>query len=103
MAVKEKNKLVQNDENLRKSRPEIDETFLFRRNDTPGQVVMMKQYDTRGYVAIRLEKSGCRTSFKKTDSPSFFDGRAKRALRGEIAKNRKKLQKRYCVFLKNRI
>ena len=72
MAVKEKNKLVQTDEISRKSRPEIDETFLFRRNDTPGKVVMLCRNDTPGSVAIRLGKSGYMTSFKKTDSPSLF-------------------------------
>ena len=92
MAVKEKNKLVQTDEISCKSRPEIDETFLFERNDTPGKVVMMKQYDTRGYVAIRLEKSGCRTSFKKTDSPLIFEGEVKK---GAARGNRKKIEKNF--------
>ena len=98
MAVKEKNKLVQTDEFSRKSRPEIDETFLFEQYDTPGKVVMYRRNDTPGCVAIRLEKSGCRTSFKKTDSPSFFDGRAKRAPRGEITKKSKKTSKKVLRF-----
>ena len=98
MAVKEKNKLVQTDEISRKSRPEIDETFLYEQYDTPGKVVMYRRNDTPGCVAIRLEKSGCRTSFKKTGSPSFFDGRAKRETRGEIAKKSKKTSKKVLRF-----
>ena len=81
---------MQTDENLRKSRPEIDETFLFRRNDTPGRVVILQRKETPGSVAIRLEKSGCRTSFKKTDSPLIFEGEVKK---GAARGNRKKPKK----------
>ena len=77
MAVKEKNKLVQTDEILRGMGPEIDETFLFAQNDTHGKVDMKAEYETPGTVAMKLEKSGCRTSFKKTDSPLIFRGKAK--------------------------
>ena len=77
MAVKEKIKLVQTDENSRRMGPEIDETFLFTQNDTRGQVDMKAEYETPGTVAMQMEKSGCRTSLKKTDSPLIFRGRTK--------------------------
>lgn len=77
MAVKEKNKLMQTDEITRGMGPEIDETFLFTQNDTRGKVDMKSDDDTHGAVAMKLEKSGCRTSFKKTDSPLIFRGKAK--------------------------
>ena len=89
---KGENKLMQTDEISRKSRLEIDETFLFRRNDTPGKVVMLCRNDTPGSVAIRLEKSGCRTSFKKTDSPLIFEGEVKK---GAARGNRKKIEKNF--------
>ena len=53
---------------------------------------MLCRNDTPGSVAIRLEKSGCRTSFKKTDSPLIFEGEVKK---GAARGNRKKIEKNF--------
>lgn len=74
MAIKEKNKVVQTDEISRVSRPEIDETFLFRENDTPGKVVIIHWHDTPGSVAIIRKNQGRPTSFKKAGIRLIFPG-----------------------------
>ena len=98
MAVKEKSKFVQTDENFRILGPEIDELFLFVQNETHGSVDMNRRTDTPGCVAIIRRASGRRTSFKKADCSLFFAGRQENGARGEKTKKSKKISKKVLRF-----